>query len=91
MLTPITCTPYFSRTPPGPGRGEVEAGLAAQIRQQRVRALLGDDLREILHVQRLDVGDVRHRGVGHYRRGVRVDEDDLVAELFKGLARLRPE
>ena len=68
----------------GQGRGEVEAGLAAQIRQQRVRALLGDDLGEIRRVQRFDVGDVRHGGVGHDRRRVRVDQDDLVAEFLAG-------
>ena len=42
---------------------QVEAGLTAQGRQQRVRALLFDDLGDGLEVQRLDVGPVgRTRG-----------------------------
>ncbi len=38
--------------------------------------------------QRLDVGDVRHAGVGHDRGRVGVDQDDLVAEAAQGLAGL---
>ena len=74
----------------GQRRGEVQAGLPAQVRQQGVGPLLRDDLREGVHVQRLDVGHVRHAGVGHDRRGVRVDQDDLVPQFPQGLARLRP-
>ena len=52
------------------------------------RSLL-DDLRDGCDVERLDVGRVRHGGVGHDGGRVGVDEDDLVAELSEGLARLR--
>ena len=58
---------------------EVQGGLPAERRQQGVRALEGDDRLDGLEVERLDVGAVGHRGVGHDRRGVRVDEHDPVA------------
>ncbi len=42
---PIISTPYLSRTPDSRELdGRVEAGLAAERGQQRVGALLGDDL-----------------------------------------------
>ena len=68
---------------------QVQARLPAQRREQRVRPLLFDDLRDHLPVQRLDVGPIRHLGVGHNRGRVRVDQRDLVPLLSKGLARLR--
>ena len=68
--------------------GEVERRLAAERRQQRVGALALDDPRDRLGQQRLDVGAVGELGVGHDRRRVRVDEDDLVALLAQHLAGL---
>ena len=68
--------------------GEVQRGLAAERRQQRVGALALDDLRDRARQQRLDVGRVGELRVGHDRRRVRVDEDDLVALLLQDLARL---
>ncbi len=70
--------------------GEVERGLSAERRQQRVRLLLRDDLGDDLGPQGLDVGRVGVFGVGHDRRRVRVDEHDLVALLAQHLAGLRP-
>jgi len=58
---------------------DVERGLSAQGRQQRVGALPADDFVDRLGRDRLDVGVRRHFRVGHDRRGVRVDEHDLVA------------
>ena len=69
--------------------GEVERGLAAQRRQQRVGPLALDDLRDDLGQQRLDVGRRRELRVGHDRRRVGVHEDDLVALLQQHLAGLR--
>ena len=68
--------------------GEVERGLAAQRRQQRVRPLALDHLGDRAGQQRLDVGGGRELRVGHDRRRVRVDEDDVVALLEQHLARL---
>ena len=69
--------------------GEVERGLAAERRQQRVGALALDHLAHGLGQQRLDVGRGRELRVGHDRRRVRVDEHDLVALLEQHLAGLR--
>ena len=69
--------------------GQVQAGLAAQVGQQRVGALLGDDLLEARGVERLDVDGVRRVGIGHDGGGVAVDQHHLVSELAQGLAGLR--
>ena len=68
--------------------GEVQSGLSAQVREQGVGTLFRDDLLETGDVQRLDIGDVRHLGVRHDGRGVRVDQDDLISEAPEGLAGL---
>ena len=68
----------------------VERGLAAHGRQQceaardRV-ALLGDDLLDDLGRDRLNVGPVRHVGIGHDGGGIGIDEDD-----FDSLRRATP-
>ncbi len=67
---------------------QVERGLAAEGRQQRIGALLFDDLGHRAGQQRLDVGGGGELGVGHDRRRVGVDEDDLVALLEQDLAGL---
>ena len=72
------------------GDRRVQARLAAQGGQQGVGPLLGDDLLHRLRGDRLDVGPVRRFGVGHDRRRVGVDEDDLVALLLQRLAGLGP-
>ena len=67
---------------------EVERRLAAERREQRVRALAlehGGDAREI---ERLDVRAVGEPRVGHDRRRVRVHDDRPVAVLAKHLQRL---
>ncbi len=67
---------------------EVQAGLPAEVGQQGVGPLLGDDLRQRRERQRLDVGRVGHAGVGHDRRRVGVHQHDLVAQLPQRLAGL---
>ena len=69
--------------------GEVEGRLPAERRQQRVGLLALDHLRDRAGQQRLDVGRRRELRVGHDRRRVGVDEDDLVALLQQHLAGLR--
>ena len=68
---------------------QVQAGLPAERRQQRVGPLALDDLLEHVGGERLDVGAVGELRVGHDRRRVRVDQDDAVALLLERLARLR--
>ena len=68
---------------------EVERGLAADGRQHRVGPLALDDRCEDFRRQRLDVGPVGDLRVGHDRRRVAVDEDDLEPLGAQRLARLR--
>ena len=87
---PSRRTLYFSRTPPRASfDGQVEAGLAAERRQQAVRPLALDDARDDVDVERLDVDDVGDVLVGHDRRRVGVDEDGDDAFFAHGLAGLR--
>ena len=66
----------------------VQAGLAAERGQQGVGPFLLDDLLDDLPGDRLDVGAVGRLRVGHDGGRVGVDQDDLVALLAEGLARL---
>jgi hypothetical protein len=70
------------------GHGHVEPSLPAEVGQQRVGTLAGDDLLQPLQIERLDVGHIRHDRIRHDRGGVRVDQDDLVSKLAQRLARL---
>ena len=68
--------------------GHVQAGLAAERRQQAVGPLALDDARDDVDVDRLDVDDVGDAFVGHDRRRVGVDEhgdDALFAHRLAGL------
>ena len=67
---------------------EVERGLAAEVRQQRVGAFAFDDPFDARGVERFDVGVIRHAGVGHDRRGVGVRQHHFVALFAQGFARL---
>ena len=69
-------------------RAQVQAGLPAQVGQQRVRALLGDDLLQTLLVQGLDVGHVRRLRIRHDGGGVGIHQYDFIAQLLQGLAGL---
>ena len=68
--------------------GEVERGLPAERRQERVGPLAPQHRGDALEVERLDVGAVGEPGVGHDRRRVRVDDDRAEALLAQHLERL---
>ena len=70
--------------------GHVQAGLASERRKEGVRPLFLDHLGDHLPRQRLDVGPRRGRGIGHDRRGVRIDQDHFIALLAERLAGLGP-
>ena len=80
---------FFQHTVLGQIERAVERGLAAHGRQQRIGALLGDDLLDDLPGDRLDVGDIGHVRVGHDRRRIAVDENDPVTLFAQRLAGLR--
>ena len=67
---------------------EVQAGLAAQVREKGLRAFLLDDLGEAGDVQRFDVGGIGHDRVGHDGSRVGVHEHDLVTLFAQGLTSL---
>ena len=69
--------------------GEIEGRLPADGRQNRVGALLFDDLGDRFDGERLDVGAIGHLRVGHDGRRIAVDEDDVEPLGAQRLARLR--
>ena len=66
----------------------VERGLPAHGREQRVGALLLDDLGDDLGRDRLDIGRVGQIRIGHDRRRIGIDQDDPVALVLQRLAGL---
>ena len=72
----------------GEGHRQVERGLAAQGGQEDVGLLPGQDLLRHLGRDGLDVGPVGEVRVGHHRRRIGVEEDDLVPLLLERLAGL---
>ncbi len=66
----------------------VQCGLTAHGGQDGVRALFLDDLAHHFPGDGLDVGGVGHLRVGHDGGRVGVHQDDAVALLAQGLARL---
>ncbi len=67
----------------------VECSLTAHRRKNRVRPFLRDDFFDRLPIHRLDVGSIRHAGIGHDSRRIRVDEDDAVTLFPERLTSLR--
>src|SRR5207244_647702 len=67
---------------------DVESGLPADSRQQCVGLLAFEDGTDGVNGKRLDIGAIGELRIGHYRRGVRVDEHDFEALVAKCLARL---
>jgi hypothetical protein len=67
----------------------VERRLPAHGRQQRVGALLLDNLRDRAPVDGLDIGRVRHLRIGHDGRRIRVHQHDTITLLAQRLAGLR--
>ena len=63
--------------------------MSAQVRQQRVGTLLGDDPFERFNGERLDIGNIRHPRIGHDGGRIRVDQDDAIPQGAEGLACLR--
>ena len=68
--------------------GEVQRGLPAHRRQQRVGPLALEHARDSFEVERLEVRAVGEPGVGHDRRRVRVDDDRLEPVRAEHLQRL---
>ncbi len=67
---------------------QVQSGLTAQIWQQRIRPLLGDDLFDPLNIQRFDIGHISCLRVRHDGGRIGIHQHDLVSEIFQSLAGL---
>ncbi len=66
----------------------VQRRLPAHGRQDRIGALLLDDLLDGLPIDRFDVDGVGHVRIGHDRRRIRVHQNDAVTFLAQRLAGL---
>ena len=75
---------------PGEGDREVEGSLPAQAGQDAIRALARDDRFDHRDRERFQVHHVRHAGVGHDGRRVRIEQDGADALLPQGAAGLGP-
>ena len=73
----------------GQFHGQIQARLAPDGGQQRVRLFARDDLLERGARERLDVGPVGHFRIGHDRGRIRIDQHHLIAVRPQRLARLR--
>ncbi len=69
----------------GHGHRRVQAGLAAKGRQECAGTLLFNDAGHGLGLDGFDVGPVGQVRIGHDRRRVGVDQDDLVSLFLEGL------
>ncbi len=69
-------------------RREIQASLATEVGQEGVGTFLLDDFRERWYGERLNVGYVRHAGIGHDGGRVRINQDDLVSQTTQRLAGL---
>ena len=67
---------------------EVQPGLPAEGRQQRIGPMLLDHPRQVRQRQRADQHGAADVGIGHHGRGVRVDQDRLDALAAKRQAGL---
>ncbi len=70
-------------------QGAIQCGLTAHGRQQGLRALFLDDLRQCPPPERLDIGGVRHLRVGHDGRWIGVRQHHTVPLFPQRLAGLR--
>ena len=66
--------------------GQVQAGLPTQGRQERIGPFAGDDLLQYFPRQRLDVGPIGRRGIGHDGGRIRVHQHHFVPFLAQRLA-----
>src|SRR5699024_839930 len=64
-------------------RTQVQSGLSAQVREQRVWTLLFNNLCQTVYIQRLDIGNISSFRICHDSSRVGVYQHNLIAELSK--------
>ncbi len=80
---------FFQHSMFGQVQRAVQRGLPAHRRQDRIGPFPLDDLFDDPPGDRLDIGRIRHAGIGHDRGGIRVHQDYAIAFLAQRLAGLR--
>ncbi|OQC02603.1 MAG: hypothetical protein BWX80_03078 [Candidatus Hydrogenedentes bacterium ADurb.Bin101] len=75
---------------PGLGqlRGKIQAALAAQVRQQRIRPLFFNNLGEGFHIERLYIGGIGHDRVGHNGCRIGIYQQGFIPQRAQRLAGL---
>ena len=68
---------------------QIQPGLPAQVRKKGVGTLLGDNLFQTFHIQRLNVGDVSGLRIGHDGGGVGIDQHNFITQFFQRFTGLR--
>ncbi len=61
-------------------RGQIQAGLPPQVRQQGVRTLFGDNLGQDFDIQWFYIGCIRCTRIGHDGGRVRVDQNNFIPQ-----------
>ena len=63
--------------------GEIERGLTAQGREDRIRPFFGDNFFDDIGGDRLDISPIGEIRIGHDRRRIGVDQNDSIAFFLK--------
>ncbi len=79
---------FFQHAVFGQGDRQIQSRLTAHRRQQRLWPLTAQNAFQHLRRQGLDIGPIRHVGIGHDRRGITVDQNNRVAFFLQGLTGL---
>src|SRR5690606_30156896 len=66
--------------------GHIESGLTAQSGQQSVRTLFFYYFNDSFYGYRLDINNIGGGHIRHYRSGIAVYENNIIAFFLKGLA-----
>ena len=66
----------------------IQCRLTAHRGQHRIGAFFSNNFFYRLPHNRLDIGNIRHIGVGHNRGGVGIHQNDFIAFFTQGFTRL---
>src|SRR5690606_5407503 len=68
---------------------DIESGLAAESRNDRIRFFFFENLFDERGIEGLNIDSSRDLGIGHNRRRIRVDQNHLEPFFHQSLASLR--
>ena len=67
---------------------QIQAGLAAQVWQQRIRPFLFNNPGHAFFIQRFNIGFVSHFWIRHNRRRIGIDQNNFIAQTAQGFTGL---